>query len=95
MPPTLGLLTKVGLDGRDGWPLLGRFEVAFKSFGLGLLAGLGGSGSGPLDVARSLGKVGFRAAGGGGGAGLLLLLGFGLGGISLLVETSESNDTSR
>lgn len=68
--------------------------MVLNSFGLGLLAGLGGSGKGPLGDGRSLGKVGFRVAGGGGGAGLLLLLGFGLGGISLLVETSESNDTS-
>lgn len=40
----------------------------------GLLAGLGGSGRGPL-ACRSFEKLGFLDAGGGGGAGLLLLLG--------------------
>lgn len=92
--PTLGLITKLGLVGRVGCPLLTGFDVVFKSFGLGLLPGLGGSGRGPLGDGLSPGKVGFRVAGGGGGAGLLLLLGFGLGGISL-VETSDSDDKSR
>lgn len=60
----------------------------------GLLAGLGGSGRGPL-ACRSFEKLGFLDAGGGGGAGLLLLLGLGLGGILLLsVACSESPDTS-
>lgn len=38
------------------------------------MAGLGGTGNGPL-LERSPGRVGLAEAGGGGGAGLLLLLG--------------------